>query len=508
MQHEVQAFVESIIAQAHPLWTALGQAQWGLATTGGAQVRAYHARRDELTDPDLRRQVEALYREYARNQRTPDQINRLAVLETELESLYTTFRSRLDGKTISENELKELLRKETDSEVRQEAWEASKQIGAVAAQPLLELAELRNASARALGWRDHYAKALALEEMDEKELFALLDDLEQQTREPFRQLKVDLDAALAARFNIRPAALRPWHYSDPFFQEAPRTGGIDFDGVFAGQDIEALSIRTFDGLGLDVRDILARSDMYERPGKDQHAFCIHIDRADDVRILCNLRPDARWMETSLHEFGHAIYNKYLAADLPYLLREPAHTNTTEAIAMLMGRLAHDQHWLHLVGGLSADQASDLAVPARNEERVKQLVFVRWGLVMVHFERDLYANPARSDLNQRWWDYVERFQFVTRPEGRDAPDWATKIHLATNPVYYHNYILGELIASQLTHAIKTRVPGGRLVDSPEAGTFLREQLFALGARHSWNDTLDRVTGERLSPRYFVEQFVEQ
>ena len=96
--------------------------------------------------------------------------------------------------------------------------------------------------------------------------------------------------------------------------------------------------------------------------------------------------------------------------------------------------------------------------------------------------------------------------MPRPAGRDAPDWAAKIHLATAPVYYHNYILGELTASQLNHAIKAKVPGSRLVDNPAAGAFLRDQLFVLGARYPWNATLERVTGERLSSRHYVEDFI--
>jgi peptidyl-dipeptidase A len=174
--------------------------------------------------------------------------------------------------------------------------------------------------------------------------------------------------------------------------------------------------------------------------------------------------------------------------------------------MLMGRLARDAGWLAEVRGLPAQAVGDLAGAAREQERAAQLVFVRWGLVMVHFERDLYAGPGRADLNARWWEYVERFQLVPRPEGRDAPDWATKIHLAIAPVYYHNYILGELSASQISHAIAAQVPGGKLVNNQAAGAFLRDRLFALGARYPWNETLERFTGERLNSRYYVEEFI--
>ena len=68
------------------------------------------------------------------------------------------------------------------------------------------------------------------------------------------------------------------------------------------------------------------------------------------------------------------------------------------------------------------------------------------LLLVRFERELYRNSGQN-LNRLWWEYVERFQNVTSPPDRDLPDWASKNHLATSPVYYQNYVLGELMASQ-------------------------------------------------------------
>jgi hypothetical protein len=61
---------------------------------------------------------------------------------------------------------------------------------------------------------------------------------------------------------------------------------------------------------------------------------------------------------------------------------------------------------------------------------------------------------------------------------------------------------------LRYAIATGSADRRLVGSPAAGAFLRDQLFALGARYPWNETLERVSGERLNSRYFVEDFVDQ
>ena len=49
--------------------------------------------------------------------------------------------------------------------------------------------------------------------------------------------------------------------------------------------------------------------------------------------------------------------------------------------------------------------------------------------------------------------------VRRPEGRYAPDYASKIHIVVAPVYYHNYALGELFASQVHHAMCKKALGG-------------------------------------------------
>jgi peptidyl-dipeptidase A len=97
-------------------------------------------------------------------------------------------------------------------------------------------------------------------------------------------------------------------------------------------------------MGWDDVRVLARSDLYERDGKDQHAFCMHVDREGDVRMLCNLKPTLRWMDTLLHELGHGVYDKYIPQDLPWLLRTPAHILSTEAMALMMGNITIDPEW--------------------------------------------------------------------------------------------------------------------------------------------------------------------
>ncbi len=427
---------------------------------------------------------------------------RIVALQAQVGERYATVRGRVRGRELADNEIAKILKESDDVALREEAWRASKEVGAAVAADVRELARLRNTVARALGFTDHYALELSRQDVTPEWLDGFLMRMDLGTERAFSTYKADLDARLGRRFKVAPDALRPWHLEDPFFQEAPETGRASFDRLFAERDLVALTRRTYDAMGLDVAPALARSDLSPRPGKCQHAFCTHIDRKGDVRVLCNVVQNERWMGTMLHELGHAIYDLSIDATLPWVLRRPPHTSSTEAIAMLFGRLSKDPAWLVPVLGLSPGDARDVgraAAPAFSEG---MLVFARWVQVMVRFERALYADPER-DLDRLWWDLVERYQKVRRPEGRRAPDWAAKIHLATAPVYYHAYLMGECTASQLhRHVVETT--GRGLVDNPAAGTFLRERFFAPGSRRSWNDHLADATGKPLDPSLFLAE----
>jgi peptidyl-dipeptidase A len=163
-------------------------------------------------------------------------------------------------------------------------------------------------------------------------------------------------------------------------------------------------------------------------------------------------------------------------------------------------------------GLSDEQRAEIEKVSDKYARLKQLIFVRWAMVMYDFEKALYANPDQ-DLNQLWWNMVEKYQLVKRPPGRNEPDWASKIHFTTAPCYYHNYVLGELLASQLHHYIVKNVlkldsdQDVSYVGRKKVGQFLTEKVFEPGAVYRWNEMISRATGEPLTAKYFVQQFVK-
>lgn len=465
-----------------------------------------------IKDSLLRRQLTILFNQFAKNQIDTMLMKQIVEKQSEIANKFNNFRGKIEGKEVSDNEIAEILKNERNSNKRKLAWEASKQVGKEVAPMVIELVKLRNQAAQKLGYENFYIMSLETDEQNADEVISIFDNIKELTDEPFRLMKKELDSSLAKRFNIKLTDLMPWHYANPFFQEVSEYGEVDLDKYFKGKNIEEISRTFFKGIGLPVDDILQSSDLYPRKGKYQHAFCIDIDRLGDVRIMCNLSDNLYWMETQLHELGHAVYSKYINKDLPFLIRTDAHTFITEAIAQIMGRQAYNVNWLQTMVGISQQQKTSLQKALRDNQRISMLAFSRWSQVMVRFERALYQNPDQ-DLNKLWWDLVAGYQFVTPPQKRNEPDWAAKIHVAQYPCYYHNYQLGELAASQILNAIIRDVVKQETFSEisfaakPEVGIFLKEKIFTLGAKYHWNDLLKYATGENLTPKYFVEEFVK-
>ena len=414
-------FLREVEDELKPLTIAVNLAHWAASTTGTEQslleatdhetrLRKYlssESRHREIVrllaseqprDALERRQLELLALEHRANLLPESVIEDLVRRANAIQAEFYNFRGRIGGREVTNNEILEILRSERASSVRRSAWEASKQIAPRVAQPLLELIARRNAGARSLAYRDYYAMQLELQEIDEAELFGLFGDLRERTDAPFKAAKNAIDARLATRYGLEPEELRPWHYEDPFFQEVPLSDDLGLTPLLCGRDLAEIVAVYFEGIGLPIRDVLDRSDLYERQGKDQHAYCMDIDREGDIRILCNLREDAHWTGVLLHELGHAAFDKFIPRPLPWILRQYAHIAMTEAIAMFMDRLIYDVDWLEAATGARLDHRFDLARRTTEALRFEQLLTARWVLVMTYFERALYADPGRDGLN--------------------------------------------------------------------------------------------------------------
>jgi len=500
---------------------AHGQAYWRFAINGDPQAHdALQALEEELSDvhaspevfdrlsawrsspsgdPLVDRQVEILLPEYRQAQVDEKLRKQVIQLSLKVEETYSVFRPELEGRRIDSNQLDRILLKESDGSRRRAAWEATRAVGLRVADQVLRLVKLRNKMAQQLGFSDYFAMALDEQEMTANELGGLLGSLREQTDAAWAQRKAMLDDEFAALRGKPAADLQPWDYPERFLQSVPREGlDSSTDAWFGLKAIQKHTLNFYRGIGIPVDRIWAASDMLPKDGKHPHAFCIGIDNPHDVRVLCNLDATARWMETTLHEFGHAIYDAGLPEAMPWLLRHAAHTFITEAVAMFFGRLVRSPEWLSEVAGVPAERAA----AAQDGLLESQLVFARWAMTVTAFEQALYRDPD-GDLDETWWQLCSELQGLQRPEGGPGRDWASKIHVACYPAYYQNYILGELLASQFGWSVR-RDHGNRWIGEKNVGAFFT-RLFEMGRSLPWGETVSRHTGTPLSPHHWIDEF---
>ncbi len=535
MLEKFRTFAREHQAKVAPMESAANLAWWEAATSGSDEA---YKRQSELqtrletvytdpkafaflkevrasgavTDPLEKRLLERLYLAFLGRQLDPDLLAKVIAASSAIEQRFSTFRGKVGGTEVTDNQIEEVLSGSRDREQRKAYWLASKQVGAALAPDVVSLVKLRNRAAVKLGFRNFYALQLALAEQDGTWLIGLFDELDALTGPTFARAKARIDSVQAGRLGVAANALMPWDYTDRFFQEAPNLSDVDMDAPVAGQDVGKLVASFYRGIGLDADPILAKSDLYEHKGKNPHAFCQDIDRNGDVRALLNIKPNQTWLGTTLHELGHGVYSYNVSRALPYFLRTENSAFATEGFAMMMERLAENAAFYRAVGLVDDATVARLAAPMADKARLEGLIFSRWTQVMLRFEQELYGNPDQ-DLDALWWRLVERYQGLRRPAEAPKGAWASKIHIVTVPVYYHNYQLGALYAAQLHAAVcrdlyPDREPASVVyVGDPRVGAYLKERVFAPGAAAPWQEFVAASTGAPLSAKAFAASLAE-
>ena len=374
---------------------------------------------------------------------------------------------------------------------------------------LKELVRLRNQVARGLGFPSYHALQLHLNEQSQSAVIALFDELDALTREPFLRAKAEIDTRLAKSYGIAPGELRPWHVHDPFFQETPAVFDTDLDAPYKKADILKFCRQFYAGIGLPIEDVIARSDLYEKHGKSPHAFCTDIDREGDVRVLANIVPTEYWMGTMLHELGHSVYSsRNMPRSVPYVLRTEAHILTTEGVAMLFEKFSKDADWLR--HGCHAGRPRGLRRGRLNHAAASPPDL----LAVVPGDAPVREGTLRRPRARPGCSLVgpgREIPGALPSGGQETPDYASKIHIVSAPCYYHNYMMGQLFASQVHHAIAREVLGGvapskaNYVGRKDVGAFLKAKVFEPARTMTWNGLTRHATGADLNPKAFAADF---
>ncbi len=217
----------------------------------------------EHLEPITQRALSIAELAFKGNQLPPEMLKKLVDSETAIEEAFNTFRGEIDGKKYTNNDLLEMLKKETDSAKRQKIWDAMKQVGNVVGPKLVALAKVRNEAAKLLNYSDFWDMRIRLQEHEPENIVSIFADLEKMTTETFKKMKGEMDGELAKRFKVKPEEMMPWHYDNPFFQAAPPSDKIDLDEFYKDkkkEDIIVIAQKFLSDIGLDTESIVKNSD--------------------------------------------------------------------------------------------------------------------------------------------------------------------------------------------------------------------------------------------------------
>ncbi|WP_127531394.1 M3 family metallopeptidase [Paenibacillus kobensis] len=428
--------------------------------------------------------------EYGENKDLQQQMLRLW---NELHNRIATFRARLNDTDLSNGQISMLLSTQKDSFSRQQVWTAGMRLGEEIAHGLINLVKMRNQVARDQGFDNYFLMKLHSQEITMEELETSIAHLRNGLDASYRKVKEELDCDRASLFGISVTCLQPWHYHMLLLQGYPvRYSSYYFDIKASIPKLAQWLQKT------DLGFLLSQMDLSERSGKDQANCCLNINRSKDIRLMCNLSADnISGLGILMHELGHAFYESGLDESLPFILRQPAHPFLSEAVALLFERLSINHKWLKELGLAGYPLMGE---PIWEEELRKHLLIRLYSTIaLVRFEKELYSNPT-GHLNDIWWSIVEEVQCIQRPNNWDMPCWAAKAHLTTLPVYYYNYLFGEMAASQIRHTLRSQFHAEFTDQSLQ---WLRNRLIKPGSSQSWYTLLKDSTGMPLKASYLIE-----
>src|SRR5579864_8993252 len=179
MTERARKFVAAHEAKGRPLERAASLAWWNANVSGKdedfekkietqnridealADPAKFHELKEikesgQVDDPILARVITVLYLQYLEKQVDPVLLKKIVAKSNAVEKAFNVYRAKVDGKEMTDSEVRKVLKESKNSERLQTVWEASKAIGGVVEADLKELVRLRNEAAHQLGFKNFH----------------------------------------------------------------------------------------------------------------------------------------------------------------------------------------------------------------------------------------------------------------------------------------------------------------------------------------------------------------
>lgn len=493
-----------------------------------AMATKYLAQKDKLTELQVKQLKSILYKAANNPETIQDVVKARIKAETQQSEKLFGFDFKVDGKSVSTNQIDEALGNEMNMAKRQRVWEASKEVGKGLKEGLVNLRDLRNKTVQGLGYKDYFEYQVSDYGMTTQEMIDMLQKFNRELYPLFRELHTYARYELAKKYNVKevpdliPAHWLPNRWGQDW-SSLVDVKGINLDSSLKTKDAEWIvkqGERFYVSLGFPElpKSFWEKSDLYPAPAdakykKNNHASAWHMDYNQDVRSLMSVEPNSEWYETSHHELGHIYYYlTYSNPDVPVLLREGANRAYHEALGSMMGMAAMQKPFMENLNlipkGTKTDEMQTLL-----KEALNYVVFIPFSTgTMSMFEHDLYSNNLPADqFNARWWQYAAQYQGIAPPatRGEEYCDAATKTHINDDAAQYYDYALSFVLLFQVHDHIAKNIlhqdpHATNYYGNKEVGKFIAE-IMKPGASADWRQLLKEKTGSDLSAKAMLDYF---
>jgi len=211
----------------------------------------------------------------------------------------------------------------------------------------------------------------------------------------------------------------------------------------------------------------------------------------EVRILVNKYKGLRFIDTLLHEVGHALHYS-LNADPTFILAGSYSEPFDEGLGQVMALMLYRPELSTRYFGLTAAQAENI----RERYRLKLLVDLRETMADSLFEFAAYEDPGRNFAA----DYNRIYEQHLGVDLHGRPVWAFDPFYSGGPIYLQSYVLAEMVGWQVHAALEKRFGDAW---NPKTGDFMKEKFFSWGGRATLDQILEAGTGEPLNPEHLIK-----
>jgi carboxypeptidase Taq len=286
-------------------------------------------------------------------------------------------------------------------------------------------------------------------------------------------------------------------------------------GPFPEERQRAIGLAAMTAFGFDTESFRLDSTI--------HPFCSSF-ATTDIRVTT--RYDASDLESlfsCMHEIGHGLYERGVS---PALERTPLasgcssglHESQSRLWENVIGRSAAFCRWIQPQLAAAFPDALGDMTPERLYRAVNRVQpsFIRvdadevtYGMHIIlrfELERELLAGTlSTADLPEAWNTRFEEYLGLAVPENRLGV--LQDVHWSCGAFgYFPTYQLGNVMSVQVWEAAKAALPGVEdgfeHGDFSELGTWLRENMYALGRKLTPKETLQRVAGASLDPEPYL------